>query len=58
MQLGGKVSVKKIDKALEKVYWDFELSDLSVIDMFSKLHSIMSSLVNYVCSFQSRKAHK
>ena len=37
---------KKVDGALEAVDMVFELSDLSVTDMFSKLHSIMSLLVD------------
>ena len=41
-----KGKYKEIDRALEAVYWDFELSDLSVTDMFSKLYAIMSSHVN------------
>ena len=37
---------KKIDRALEAVDWYFELTDVSVTDMFSKLHSIMFPIVN------------
>ena len=37
-----KGKYETIDRALESVDSDFELSDLSVTDMFSKLHSALS----------------
>ena len=51
-----KGKYKKIDKALEAVDWDFELLDLSVTDMFSKLHSIMSALVNMCVPLSQEKS--
>ena len=41
-----KIKYKNIDKAPKAVDSDFELCDLSVTDMFSKLYYIMSPLVN------------
>ena len=54
-----KGKYRKIDIALDAVDWDFELSDLSVTDMFSKLQSIMSPLVNmYVPLIQENPLNK
>ena len=58
-KLGGKQNRKTIDGALEAVDWDFELSDLPVTDMFSKLHYIMSPLVNlYVPLSQEKSSNR
>ena len=54
-KLGGKQNRKTIDGALEAVDWDFELSDLPVTDMFSKLHYIMSPLVNLYVPLSQEK---
>ena len=49
----------KIDRALQAVDWDFELSNLSVNDMFYILYSIMSPLVNiYVPLSQEKPSYR
>ena len=50
--------IKKIDRTLEVVDWDFKLSDLSVTDKFSKLHFTMSPFINIYVPLSQEKPLK
>ena len=51
-----KGNYKLIDNTLEVEDRDFKMSDLSVTDMLSKLHSIMSPLVNMYVPLSQEEA--